>query len=40
MPPATLPANAFTPSRRALLVHSAGLVAATAAPAWLTPVLA
>jgi len=40
MPPAALPANAFTPSRRALLVHSAGLVAATAAPAWLTPVLA
>ena len=40
MPPATLPANAFMPSRRALLVHSAGLVAATAAPAWLTPVLA
>lgn len=40
MPPATLPANAFTPSRRALLVHSAGLVAATAAPAWLTPALA
>lgn len=29
-----------TPSRRALLVRSAGLVAATAAPAWLTPALA
>lgn len=29
-----------TPTRRALLVHSAGLVAATAAPAWLTPALA
>lgn len=40
MPPATLPANAFTPSRRALLVRGAGLVAATAAPAWLTPALA
>jgi protocatechuate 3,4-dioxygenase beta subunit len=40
MPPAALPANAFTPSRRALLVRGAGLVAATAAPAWLTPVLA
>jgi protocatechuate 3,4-dioxygenase, beta subunit len=29
-----------SPSRRALLIRSAGLVAATAAPAWLTPVLA
>jgi protocatechuate 3,4-dioxygenase, beta subunit len=29
-----------TPSRRALLVRSAGLIAATAAPAWLTPALA
>jgi protocatechuate 3,4-dioxygenase beta subunit len=28
------------PSRRALLVRGAGLVAATAAPAWLTPALA
>lgn len=34
-----MPLNA-TPSRRALLVRSAGLVAATAAPAWLTPALA
>ena len=40
MAPAALPANAFMPSRRALLVRGAGLVAATAAPAWLTPVLA
>lgn len=29
-----------TPSRRSLLIRSAGLVAATAAPAWLTPALA
>ena len=28
------------PSRRALLLRGAGLVAATAAPAWLTPALA
>lgn len=34
--PADLPAPA-PPSRRALLVRGAGLVAATAAPAWLTP---
>lgn len=48
MPPAALtvtstrsePSVPFVPTRRTLLVRSAGLVAATAAPAWLTPALA
>ncbi len=35
-----MPSHATPPSRRSMLLGGAGLIAATAAPAWLTPALA